>query len=214
MRDTVERTATNVLITTLHDMAYGIWDSQGRAIAIPEGFPCRLISSSFPIRAVIKQFSGNIYPGDVYYHNCPATGGSHKSDCCAYRPVFWENELVFWAVDNAHLSDTGGGVPGGYNPLAEDIYAEGFRISPIKIYERGKPRRDIIDMLVGSVRTSRHTRGDIRAQPRWDDESVAVADKPEHYRPVGPGAKPNTSGCVCSLCSPLGIHRCSAHRSP
>ena len=49
MRDTVERTATNVLTTTLHDMAYGIWDAKGRAIAIPEGFPCRLISSSFPI---------------------------------------------------------------------------------------------------------------------------------------------------------------------
>ena len=41
MRDTVERTATNVLITTLHDMAYGVWDASGRAIAIPEGFPCR-----------------------------------------------------------------------------------------------------------------------------------------------------------------------------
>ena len=52
MRDTVERTATNVLIATLHDMAYGIWDAQGRAIAIPEGFPCRLISSCISLSRV------------------------------------------------------------------------------------------------------------------------------------------------------------------
>ena len=26
MRETAERTATNVLVVTLHDMAYGIWD--------------------------------------------------------------------------------------------------------------------------------------------------------------------------------------------
>jgi N-methylhydantoinase B len=54
MRDTVERTASNVLATTLHDLAYGIWDAEGRAIAIPEGFPSRLISSSFQIKAVLQ----------------------------------------------------------------------------------------------------------------------------------------------------------------
>ena len=41
MRYTAERTATNVLVVTLHDMAYGIWDADGRIIAIPEGFPPR-----------------------------------------------------------------------------------------------------------------------------------------------------------------------------
>ena len=50
MRDTTERTATNVLATSLHDLAYGIWDAKGQVIAIPEGFPCRLISSTFPIK--------------------------------------------------------------------------------------------------------------------------------------------------------------------
>ena len=60
MRETMERTATSVQATTLHDLAYGIWDAQAQAIAIPEGFPCRFISSSFPIRAVIKKFGGKI----------------------------------------------------------------------------------------------------------------------------------------------------------
>ena len=29
MRYTMERTAANVLATSLHDLAYGIWDAQG-----------------------------------------------------------------------------------------------------------------------------------------------------------------------------------------
>ena len=56
MRYAVERTATNVLLVTLHDMAYGIWDAQGRVVAIPEGFPVRLISSTFPVNRVREKF--------------------------------------------------------------------------------------------------------------------------------------------------------------
>jgi N-methylhydantoinase B len=33
MRYTVERTASNVLATTLHDLAYGIWDANARIVA-------------------------------------------------------------------------------------------------------------------------------------------------------------------------------------
>ena len=80
MRETCERTATNVLIVTLHDMAYGIWDADGRAIAIPEGFPPRLISSTFPIRATKKKFEGRIYPGDVFLTNYPLDGAVHQRD--------------------------------------------------------------------------------------------------------------------------------------
>jgi N-methylhydantoinase B len=60
MRETVERTATNVLVVTLHDLAYGIWDKDGRVIAIPEGFPPRLISSTFPVRRVVEKFKNKI----------------------------------------------------------------------------------------------------------------------------------------------------------
>ena len=54
MRETTERTASNVLATTLHDLAYGLWDASARVIAIPEGFPCRLISSTFPHKSRVE----------------------------------------------------------------------------------------------------------------------------------------------------------------
>ena len=62
------------------------------------------------------------------------------------------------------MIDTGGPVAGGYNPYAEDIYAEGLRISPVKLYERGCERRDVIDLLLTNVRIPRFLRGDLRAQ--------------------------------------------------
>ena len=37
MRHVIDRTAQNYLIAQLHDMAAGIWDAQGRTIAVPEG---------------------------------------------------------------------------------------------------------------------------------------------------------------------------------
>src|SRR4030042_5266785 len=76
MRETMERTATNVLATSLHDLAYGIWDADARAIAIPEGFPPRLISSTYPIKAVLRTFGKNIYPGDEFLTNHPFKAGA------------------------------------------------------------------------------------------------------------------------------------------
>jgi N-methylhydantoinase B len=66
--ETTERTASNVLATSLHDLAYGLWDANARVVAIPEGFPA---GSDFSIKAVLKKFEGNIRPGDVFLTNHP-----------------------------------------------------------------------------------------------------------------------------------------------
>jgi N-methylhydantoinase B/oxoprolinase/acetone carboxylase alpha subunit len=80
IRYTAERTATNVLVVTLRDMAYGICGADGQVIAIPEGFPPRLISSTFPIRRVREKFAGAIRPGDIYLTNSPREGAVHLPD--------------------------------------------------------------------------------------------------------------------------------------
>ena len=52
--------------------------------------------------------------------------------------------------ERSHMNETGGPVAGGYNPMAEEIWAEGLRISPVKIYDAGRPRQDVIDLAVQS----------------------------------------------------------------
>jgi N-methylhydantoinase B len=152
MRETMERTATNVLATTLHDLAYGIWDAQAQAIAIPEGFPCRLISSSFPIRAVLRTFEGQIYPGDVFLTNHPFVAGAvHLPDWVFVRPIFYSDELLFFTCMGTHVPDNGGAQAGAYY-LAADSIAEGLNIPPLKLVEEGKMREDVLDFILANNR--------------------------------------------------------------
>ena len=152
MRETMERTATSIQATTLHDLAYGIWDAQARAIAIPEGFPCRLISSSFPIRAVLKKFGSKISPGDVFITNHPFLAGAvHLPDWVFIRPIFYKNDLTFFTCMGTHVPDNGGAQPGVYF-LAVDSIAEGLNIPPIKLVEKGQMKDDILDLILANNR--------------------------------------------------------------
>jgi N-methylhydantoinase B len=151
MRYTAERTATNVLVVTLHDMAYGIWDAQGRAIAIPEGFPPRLISSSFPIRRVKEKFAGKIKPGDVYLTNSPKEGAVHLPDWTFIRPIFYKDELLFFTCMGTHVADSGGARPGSHF-LAHDSIAEGLNIPLVKIAEAGRYREDVMNLVLENNR--------------------------------------------------------------
>jgi N-methylhydantoinase A/oxoprolinase/acetone carboxylase beta subunit/N-methylhydantoinase B/oxoprolinase/acetone carboxylase alpha subunit len=152
MRETMERTATNVLATSLHDLAYGIWDAEGRVIAIPEGFPCRLISSSYPIKAVLRIFGKEIYPGDEFLTNHPFKAGAvHLPDWVFIRPIFYKGELVFFSCMGTHVPDNGGAQPGTHF-LANDSIAEGLNIPPLKIVEKGKMREDVLDFILSNNR--------------------------------------------------------------
>ena len=81
-----------------------------------------------------------------------------------YKPVFHQGKLVFWSVCKGHVTDIGGPVPAGYNPDAKEIYAEGLRIPPVKLWDKGRPREDVINFILSNVRSRRDWEGDLRAQ--------------------------------------------------
>jgi N-methylhydantoinase B len=173
MRETMERTATNVLATSLHDLAYGIWDADARIIAIPEGFPCRLISSTYPIKAIIKNFKGNIYPGDEFLTNHPfKAGAAHLPDWVFIRPVFYKNKLVFFSCMGTHVPDNGG-AQAGTHFLANDSIAEGLNIPPIKIMEKGHIREDVLELILSNNRLPDMMRREIHSLMG----STSVAEK-------------------------------------
>ena len=58
----------------------------------------------------------------------------------------------------------GGGTHGGYNPAATEIYQEGLRIPPLRLYDRGVPRDDLLQMLAANVRHPENFLGDLNAQ--------------------------------------------------
>jgi N-methylhydantoinase B len=120
-------------------------------------------AAPFAIRATLKYFYDDIYPGDVILVNDPYTfdAGNHLADWTILVPVFYQDKLWFWSVNRAHQMDTGGGQSGAYNSSAVDIFAEGMRIPPIKIFRSGKQSKDIFDCVLANVRFPEAQRGDL-----------------------------------------------------
>lgn len=52
----------------------------------------------------------------------------------------------------------------GYNPDAKEIYAEGLRIPPVKLWEKGKRREDVINFMLTNMRARPYQEGDLNAQ--------------------------------------------------
>ena len=81
----------------------------------------------------------------------------------AFVPVFAGDKRLLWTIVRAHQSDIGGATHGAYNPAATEIYQEGLRVPPIKLYEAGKLRDDLLDLLALNIRNPREFRGDLAA---------------------------------------------------
>lgn len=164
MTVTMRRVAMSPVLAIGNDFSNAIFDAQARMVLQGEDQPVHLGGMMRACKEVATYFGADLAPGDVIYHNDPMTGGSHLPDMTLFKPIFCGDQLMFWTVCRAHMNETGGPVAGGYNPLAEDIWAEGLRISPVKIHDRGKPRSDVIDLLATNFRTRRQFRGDLGAQ--------------------------------------------------
>ena len=161
----VKRTAQNYLIGQLQDMSVGIWGADGTTIAVPVGLPVQFLGTTFAVQDLVKMFGGNINPGDVFLTNDPYHGGHncHLPDWGYIRPIFYKGELLFFTLCRGHQMDTGGSFPGGYFPNGYDIHAEGLIIPPIKVIERGKERKDLVNLILNNVRFSDGVRVDLHA---------------------------------------------------
>lgn len=164
MTITLEKTGRSSVFNLAHDYSNALFDHLPEMILQGQDIPIHLGSLIPAMKCVAGFFGDEVEEGDVIYHNDPAYMGSHILDCCMYKPVFYQGELVFWAVCKGHLTDIGGPVPAGYNPDAKEIYAEGLRIPPVKLWSRGKRREDVINLLLTNMRARAYQEGDLNAQ--------------------------------------------------
>lgn len=148
----VERSARSPLLVEGRDFSLGIYDADGVLLEQTEYIPVLGYATAPGMRAIARAFAGNVQEGDVVLHNDPYTGGNQLSDWKVAKPVFHEGEQFGWVVIAAHQADVGGAVPGSYNPNATDLWQEGLRITPLKLYEGGRRRDDVWDFVFGNVR--------------------------------------------------------------
>ncbi len=160
----VSLTATTPILNQSNERNATILDGRGALGALSVGIPQFMLSSTLPVRFALEFFQEEgLNEGDVLVANDPYHGGGHLPDYNVFAPVVVDGELVLIASIQCHHADTGGGMPGGYNADAIDIWAEGVRFPAIKLYDRGVERRDITYMLQVNNRTPTFI-GDLRAQ--------------------------------------------------
>ena len=159
----LEKTARSSVFNLAHDYSTALFNHVPEMILQGQDIPIHLGSLIPAMKSVARYFGDEIHEGDLILHNDPAFGGSHAIDVCMYKPVFYKGKLRYWTVCKGHLTDIGGPVPAGYNPNATEIYAECLRIPPVKIWDRGKPRTDVMNLIFTNMRARRDQEGDFNA---------------------------------------------------
>ncbi len=163
MGEAMLRTSYSQILNSSRDFSTAICGATGPLIAQAEHIPVHIGALSWATIAIVECFGGDVHPGDVFLLNDPYYGGSHLPDITAFVPIFVDGELVLWAVNRAHHSDIGGATYGAYNAAAREIWQEGLRIPPIRLYEKGNLRADLLRMLAANVRHPRDFHGDLSA---------------------------------------------------
>ena len=161
----VSLTAKTPIINQSNERNATVLDGRGRLAALSVGVPQFMLSSRGPIRFALDFFAeeGGLRDGDVLVGNDPYHGGGHLPDYNVFSPLVVDGEVVLIASIQCHHADTGGGVPGGYNAEALDLWAEGVRFPAVKVIEEGRERKDLVYMMKVNTRTPTFL-GDLRAQ--------------------------------------------------
>jgi len=168
MDATLFRSAFNPIIAEAHDASHGLYDAvtgetlvQGKS-----GLPIFVGVMSFAVKAVIDKIArdGGLQDGDVYIFNDPYDGGTHLSDFKLVRPFFRDGAVFCYLASVGHWHDVGGNVPGNYNPIATECFQEGMLIPPVKLFESGVLRQDIVDIMMANSRLPGSLYGDLNGQ--------------------------------------------------
>jgi N-methylhydantoinase B len=116
------------------------------------------------LQAVLKHFGDDIAEGDIFINNDPYDGGMHLPDIFIFKPLFADGAVIAYAATICHHTDVGGRVPGSNASDSTEIYAEGLRIPPLKLYEAGQANTTLFRMIERNVRMPGRVFGDIRSQ--------------------------------------------------
>lgn len=168
MDATLFRSAFNPIIAEAHDASHGIYDAKTGETLVQgkSGLPIFVGVMAFAVKAVIDKAAkqGGVHEGDVWIFNDPYDGGTHLSDFRLVKPVFRDGEVFCYLASVGHWHDVGGNVPGNYNPAATECFQEGMLIPPVKLYDRGEFRQDIVDILSSNSRLPLSLYGDLNGQ--------------------------------------------------
>ncbi|MEO1574894.1 MAG: hydantoinase B/oxoprolinase family protein [Pseudomonadota bacterium] len=164
MNATLIRSAFTPVIYEGKDCSVALIDAHGEVLGQSLGLPLFLGNLEICVKLIAEEHGWDYFrEGDVFYMNDSYMTGTHLNDSTIIMPIFWRGERVGFAASRAHWLDVGAKDPG--TPVdSHEIYQEGMRWGPTRLYEGGQPREDVIDLLRRNSRFGESTVGDMNAQ--------------------------------------------------
>jgi len=161
---TVVRTTYSGVLKDNMDFSTAFCDASGRLVAQGLTLPGHLGSIPSALGAVVEKYGDSISQGDVFCLNDPYAGGMHLPDLFVFKPIFHEGAHVAFAAVICHHVDIGGRVPGSNAADSTEIYQEGLRIPPLRLYSQGERNETLFALIEKNVRAPTLYFGDLRAQ--------------------------------------------------
>lgn len=156
------RTSFSTIVGESRDFACILTDAEGASLCqssfSPPNFCVVLPRTS---RHLLCRFPlDSLHDGDVLVTNDPWLGTGHLPDYVVMTPVFWQGKVVAFMGTVAHLADVGGH-PGDIE--ATDVFTEGLRIPPSKLYMAGEPNAQLHELIAANCRVPDMVLGDLGA---------------------------------------------------
>lgn len=160
----LQRTGHTVFVNETADLGVALVTPEGEIFGYPESIGITTFAN-LDFSEMLSRFP-SYEDGDIVVTNDAYTSGaiaSHLPDINMLKPVFYDGILVCFVFAYVHSTDVGGRVPGSISPTNHEIFQEGIRIPPTKMYRAGKPSDDLINLVLANCRTPADNRGDLRA---------------------------------------------------
>lgn len=163
MGGVLRRSSFSPNIKERRDYSCAVFDGRGEVLAMGDHMPVHLGSMPASVDAAICAI--DLQSGDVALLNDPYAGGTHLPDLTMVMPVYLprEKKPMFYVANRAHHADVGGAQAGSMS-LSREIFQEGIRIPPVKIFTNGRVVHDALQMILANVRTANEREGDLTAQ--------------------------------------------------
>jgi N-methylhydantoinase B len=159
----LRRSAFSPNIKERRDYSCAVYDADGQVLAMGDHMPVHL--GSMPASVAAARAAFPLQAGDIALLNDPFAGGTHLPDLTMVMPIFVNRGRFpsFYVANRAHHADVGGVLAGSMGP-AREIFQEGLRIPPVKLFRCGELNADVMALLLANVRTPDERQGDLAAQ--------------------------------------------------
>jgi len=162
----IYRTAHTTFVKLVQDYQCALATPEGDMFAYPMMSGVNVFIGS-PLRPTLDAIGlENLKPGDIIITNDPfSTGGlvTHLMDITMLYPIFKDGKLIAIGWAFVHASDIGGAVPGSISPAFTEVFQEGLRIRPCKLYDGGVFNTVIKNFLDDNSRIPTELWGDLQA---------------------------------------------------